>query len=312
MALTGPQAARSGTVVTAPAADGDVAPKPAELTDEVLFGGMLRLTQAAAEEAYKRTYQEHLMPPSPDLSHLGRQLSTFQSRPCVLERLPALDERLGALRGDAVHEVLPDTPRQAMAAQGFALGLAARTAGATVWILQASGRYDIGEPFGPGLSVWGLDLSDLILVRVPDAASLLAASEEALRSGAARAVIMSGWGEAKAHSLTASRRLMMAARSGSTLGLLVRVSAAPAPSAAETRWSIAAAPSAPLAANAPGRPAFRTRLLRSRSGTPPGEWIMEWDRETRSFIAPSVSGGLVPRPAHRPAATGEADRFRAA
>lgn len=257
------------------------------------------------------------MPSPPALHPLRRSLSALPPAPHALERsfrlgLPALDERLGGLRADAVHEVLPDAPRQAVTAQGFALALASRTAGATVWILQTSGRSELGEPYGPGLSVWGLDPGDLILVRVSDAASLLAAGEEALRSGAARAVIMSGWGEAKAHNLTASRRLMMAARSGSTLGLLVRANAAPAPSAAETRWSIAAAPSAPLAANAPGRPAFRARLLRSRSGAPPGEWIMEWDRETRSFIAPSAPGGLVSRPADRPAAAGEAGRFRAA
>jgi protein ImuA len=256
------------------------------------------------------------MPSPVPLDHLRRQLSALEPRPCAPVRsfrlgVEALDERLGAVRADAVHEVLPEAPRQAVAAQGFALGLASRAAGAIVWILQTTGRSEMGEPFGPGLSAWGLDPADLILVRAPDAASLLAAGEEALRSGAAGAVIMSGWGEAKVHGLTASRRLMMAARSGSTLGLLVRANAEPAPSAAETRWSIASAPSEPLPANAPGRPAFRARLLRSRSGAPPGEWTLEWDRETRRFVTPSASGGLVSRPADRPAAA-SAGRSRAA
>lgn len=250
------------------------------------------------------------------LQHLRRQLSALEPKPPGSTTpfplwAEALDERLGAVRRHAVHEVLPAAPRHAVAAQGFALGLASRTPGALVWILQTSGRSEMGEPFGPGLSAWGLDPGDLIMVRVSDAASLLAAGEEALRSGAAGAVIMSGWGEAKVHGLTASRRLMMAARSGSTLGLLVRANAESAPSAAETRWSIAAAPSTPLSANAPGRPACRARLLRSRSGAPPGEWIMEWDRETRSFVPPSASGGLVSRPADRPAAA-SAGRSRAA
>ena len=257
------------------------------------------------------------MPP-PALHHLRRQLSALEPRPCAPMRpfrlgVEALDERLGAVRADAVHEVLPEAPRQAVAAQGFALGLASRaSAGAMVWILQTTGRAEMGEPFGPGLSAWGLDPGALILVRVSDAASLLAAGEEALRSGAAGAVIMSGWGEARVHGLTASRRLMMAARSGSTLGLLVRANSEPAPSAAETRWSITSAPSAPLPANAPGRPAFRARLLRSRSGAPPGEWIMEWDRETRRFVTPSASGGMVSIPADRPAAEGAGGRSRAA
>lgn len=256
------------------------------------------------------------MPPPPSLQHLRRRLSALEPRPCTPGQpfrlgIEALDARLGAVRADAVHEVLPEAPRQGVAAHGFALGLASRVSGATVWILQTSGRSEMGEPFGPGLSAWGLDPGDLIMVRVSDAASLLAAGEEALRSGAAGAVIMSGWGEAKVHGLTASRRLMMAARSGSTLGLLVRANAEPAPSAAETRWSIASAPSSPLDANAPGRPAFRARLLRSRSGAAPGEWIMEWDRETRRFVTPSTSGGLVSCPADRPAAAGTG-RSRAA
>ena len=257
------------------------------------------------------------MPPPLVLHHLRRQLSALEPRFCAAERafrlgVEALDDRLGAVRAHAVHEVLPEAPRQAVAAHAFALGLASRaSAGAIMWILQTSGRSEMGEPFGPGLSAWGLDPAELIIVRVSDAASLLAAGEEALRSRAAGAVIMSGWGEAKAHGLTASRRLMMAARTGSTLGLLVRVNAAPAPSAAETRWSVAAAPSTPLPANAPGRPAFRARLLRSRSGAPPGEWIMEWDRETRTFTQPASSGGVVSVPADRQAAT-RAERSRAA
>ncbi len=255
------------------------------------------------------------MPPSP-LHHLRRQLATLEPRSCAPLRpfrlgMETVDARLGSVRVDAIHEILPEAPRQAVGAHGFALGLASRVSGATVWILQTSGRSEVGEPFGPGLSAWGLDPAKLVMVRVQGAASLLAAGEEALRSGAAGAVIMSGWGEAKVHGLTASRRLMMAARSGSTLGLLVRANAEPAPSAAETRWSIASAPSAPLAANAPGRPAFRARLLRSRSGAPPGEWIMEWDRETRRFTAPSASGGVVSFPADRPAAA-DAGRSRAA
>jgi protein ImuA len=257
------------------------------------------------------------MSSAPVLHYLRRRLAALEARPAELAPLrsgvSALDERLGTVRADAMHEILPQAPRHAVAAQGFALGLASNAPASTIiWILQTSGRSEMGEPFGPGLSAWGLDPRDLILVRVSDAASLLAAGEEALRSGAAGAVIMSGWGEAKVHGLTASRRLMMAARSGSTLGLLVRANAAPAPSAAETRWSIASAPSTPLAANAPGRPAFRARLLRSRSGAPPGEWVMEWDRETRRFIAPSASGGLVSVPADRSVAEGATGRARAA
>ena len=229
---------------------------------------------------------------------------TFQLGPEVRQGRPD-GRRPDGWRADALHEVLAAAPRHAVAAQGFALALAMRASpDAIVWIAQSGGRSEMGELYGPGLSAWGLDPANLLLVRVPDAAALLASGEEALRSGAAGAVILSGWGEAKAYSLTASRRLMMAAQTGSSLGVLVRANAQPAPSAAETRWSVAAAPSVPLPAQAPGRPAFLARLLRSRSGAPPGEWRLEWDRETRALVDPAASGGLVSLPADRPAASG--------
>lgn len=227
------------------------------------------------------------------------------------------DELTDLVSPDSLHEVLAATPRQAVAAHGFALGLglatAARMSGrAIVWILQSTGRSELGEPYGPGLAAWGLDPEYLLMVHVRDAAALLAAGEDVLRSGAAAVVIMSGWGESRAHGLTASRRLMMAARTGTTPGLLVRANAAPAPSAAQTRWSVTAARSTPLQAQAPGRPAFRVRLLRSRSGTPPGEWTLEWDRETQSFTPAPASGGLVSLSADRPVEAYRPGHIRAA
>lgn len=212
-----------------------------------------------------------------------------------------LDRRLnGGLKAHALHEVMAASGGQATAANGFALGLAARAGADLVWVHDRLGGQEAGLPYGPGLREWGLNPGRVLLVRVRDAASLLAAAEEALRSGAADAVVMSGWGEGRAHGLTASRRLALAAEQGRTLALLVRAGAAPAPSAADTRWSIRAVPSVALEAGAPGRPAFGATLLRSRGGAAPGEWIMEWDGERRSFVEPKASGGLVSLPARRP------------
>eukprot|EP01035_Chromulina_nebulosa_P064639 gene64639-88434_t len=57
--------------------------------------------------------------------------------------------------------------------------------------------------------------------------------------------------------------------------LLLRVAASPAASAAATRWLVQAAPSRPLAANAPGPPAFTVTLLRHRGGAAGNTWHLE-------------------------------------
>ncbi|MDP1985984.1 MAG: hypothetical protein Q8K44_01875 [Phenylobacterium sp.] len=190
-----------------------------------------------------------------------------------------------------------------MAVNAFSLGLALRTAAGRpiVWGLHDQMTHEAGWPHGPGLQEMGIDPAGLLLVRVRDVKTLLAVGEDALRSPAVGAVLLSAWGEAKALSLTASRRLALAAESGGGALFLARAGAVPAPSAAETRWSIRAVASQPLEAGAPGYPTFLATLLRRRSGG--GEtktWSMEWDRDHRSFRPPApLSGDLVPLVAQR-------------
>lgn len=199
-----------------------------------------------------------------------------------------------------LHEVYA-SGRDAAVAHGFSLGLALGTGQAPlVWVNGDQGRSEAGAVYGAGLLEWG-QAKSVLLVRAPHAVALLSAGENALRSGAARLVLMTGWGEAKAFTLTSSRRLALAASEGKTIAILVRIGARPHPSAAATRWLVEAAPSQALEARAPGRPAFKVSLLRSRAGLATGEWIMEWDRETRSFVEPEASGRLVSVSAHRPA-----------
>jgi protein ImuA len=112
------------------------------------------------------------------------------------------------------------------------------------------------------------------------------------------------WGEPRPLDLTASRRLAMAAESSGVTTLLLRIAAAPAPSAAQTRWRVAAAPSLPLAANAPGHPAFDLELMRQRGGPEGLRWQVEWNRETRILAdaAAPLLGAVVPLAEHRPVA----------
>ncbi|MEH6677553.1 ImuA family protein [Phenylobacterium sp.] len=203
-----------------------------------------------------------------------------------------------------LHDLYADSVADAAAVNAFGLGLAQRVAAGRpiVWGLHDQMANEAGRPHGPGLQEMGVDPAGLLLVRVRDMKALLAVGEDALRSPAVGAVLLSAWGEAKALSLTASRRLALAAETGGAL-FLARAGAVPAPSAAETRWAIRAMASRPLEAGAPGHPSFLATLLRRRSGG--GEtktWPMEWDRDHRSFRPPApLSGDLVPLAAHRTA-----------
>ena len=227
----------------------------------------------------------------------------------------AADRHLGGLAVHALHEVHAATTLDATATLGFALGLARRAAPdkALVWGVQAMAGLETGHIHGPGLRELGLDPDRVVLVRVKETKELLAAGEEALAGGAVGAVLLTAWGESKVLSLTATRRLSMAAGQGRATALLTRLAAQPQPSAAETRWRIRGALSRALEAEAPGHPTYAVELLRHRLGAQPRSWIMEWDRERGVFEQggqnagheqpqrPALSGGLVSPAADRSA-----------
>lgn len=217
----------------------------------------------------------------------------------------------GGLKRAALHEVYPASGgADAAAAGGFGLGLAFRAGGVRplVWVRQDGVGAELGRLHGAGLAAFGADPDRFVLVRVADQASGLRAAREALRCPALGAVLVEFWGASGALDLTATRRLALGAdRSGVTL-VMVRLGASPAPSAATTRWSVAAAASRPLEANAPGRPAFSLTLLRHRAGIPGQTWHVEWDCDRASFAdSAPLPRFVVPVPACRAAgANGEA------
>jgi protein ImuA len=193
-----------------------------------------------------------------------------------LSLAPSFDSALGGgLADDALHEIAPARPADGAAAMGFALALAAgflsqRPASALV-ISEGFAAEESGALYGPGLVAHGLALSRLVFVRAPDAALAFWAIEEALKSGAPGVVVGEIW-SLKGYSLAASRRLLLAARKGKVPALLILASAygqaERLSSAAETRFEIAAAPSATVPAAAgpdlPGPFACGARLVKSR------------------------------------------------
>lgn len=225
--------------------------------------------------------------------------------------LPVIDTALGGgLARAALHELHAATVDDAGAAVGFAAVLGLKAAAvqqavprSMVWV-RRDGPAAAGQIYPPGLAELGLDPARLLLVRARDAVGVLRAGAEALRCPALGAVLIELWGEAPVLDLTASRRLSLAAARSGVTALLLRIAAngagRAAPSAAMTRWAVRAVASVPLAANAPGLPAFAITLLRHRAGVPGQEWHVEWDRDRHCF-RPAA-------PLPRPVAAVPADR----
>jgi len=148
--------------------------------------------------------------------------------------------------------------------------------GAILWCLK---RPDV---YGPGLAGHGLDPARLVIAAAKRDDDILWAMEEGLRTG--RAAGLAGVvGEIGRLPMVAGRRLQLAAESSGVTAFLLRRwrNAAEAagergrPTAAVTRWRVAALPSAGIA-DEPGigRPLWRLELLRCRAGVP-AAWIVE-------------------------------------
>jgi len=155
--------------------------------------------------------------------------------------------------------------------------------------------------YGLGLLAYGLDPARLVLVRASRDDAILWALEEGLRAGPA-AGLAAVVGEIGHLPMVAGRRLQLAAeRSGVTALILRRwhnadeaAAERDRPSAAVTRWRVAALPSADIAKEPGiGRPRWRVALLRVRGGAP-GVWDVEV-ADASGHV--SLSAELADRPA---------------
>lgn len=204
-----------------------------------------------------------------------------------------------ALEPGRMQELYADA-EDAPAAFGLAAMLAASAAGPLLWLREARAEARAGTPCGLGLAGLGVAPARLLCAVASDADVLLKAAVDALRCAGLSAVVVESWGAWPKLDLTASRRLVLAAEKSGVPLLLLRIGAPEAPSAAHSRWRVAAAPSRALACNAPGHPALDITLLRRR-GAPAGQQFMvEWNADARAFAA--ISGAMVSAAADRQAA----------
>jgi len=205
-----------------------------------------------------------------------------------------LDDALhGGLAEGRLHELFASSVDDASSAAGFAAMLALRLKlRPLLWLRSEAAERAMGQFYMPGLAELGGDPASVTMALLPDDKALLRTAADAAACSGLGALVVECWGKAPLLTLTASRMLALAAeKSGVTLFLL-RIDAAPAPSAATTRWSIASVPSASLAANAPGHPMIEVELLRRRAGPSGLRWQMEWNRDARGFRKPALPGAV--------------------
>ncbi len=178
-----------------------------------------------------------------------------------------VDSRLpgGGLAFGALHEVAGggNGAIHAAAAALFSAGIAARTTGKVLWVMTQS------DLFAPAIAQVGLVPERMICVEAGDDKAVLTCFEEGLRHRGLGAVVA----EVGRLSMTASRRLQLAAEGSNTIGIAIRrwrreVDAADfgLPTASVTRWRITALPSAPLPVQGIGRPRWLVELIRCRAG----------------------------------------------
>ena len=241
----------------------------------------------------------------------GIERGTPRRRRVTLPLLPPIDAALpeGGLALGALHEIVsagPDIEHGAAAAL-FIAGILARQRGPVLWAME---RADL---FAPGLAAAGLHPDRVIYAEAGKPTLVLQTMEEGLRHPGLAGVVGELGGRL---SLTDSRRLQLAAETSGVAAFALRRSrrhddpALGEPSAAITRWRIAALPSPPPLPHAPqtpglGRQRWRLDLLRCRGGEA-ASWIVEaCDAKGRLGLVADLAHGSA-APERQRAAAGHA------
>jgi len=209
--------------------------------------------------------------------------------------IPAIDQALpaGGIATGALHEVAGSAAQveHGTAATLLSAGLLARVPGEVLWVLE---QRDIHPP---ALAAVGLTPERVVYVHARKPRTVLLVMEEGLRHRGLTGVVGEFSG---ALSLTASRRLQLAAEQSGVTAFLLRRSrcfadqALNAPNAAVTRWRVATVPSAPplpQAAETPGlgRPRWRLELMRCRGGEAHAWMVEAFDATGRCRLAADMA-----------------------
>lgn len=232
---------------------------------------------------------------TPQLDKAGRRSQSWTIG------VPVIDAHLTAtgLARYGLHDVAPQNYGDMPAAMGLSLALALRRMSdpaerrPLLWCRLAKEEREYGTLYGHGLENLGLNRQRFVTVTLKKPNAALWVAEEALKSGALASVILDV--DPKHTSLTATRRLSLAAQAGKTAGLMVFTTPHAGATASHTRWQATASRSQapPYDASAPGNPSWNLYLTRARGGRP-GSWTVEWHHASHRFnLVSELRGGAI-------------------
>ncbi len=194
----------------------------------------------------------------------------------VATGFPAIDQDLpdGGLALGAVHEI------SGPLAHGFAARLLTHLSGPVLWL---RAKTEPTRLYAPALKAIGCHVEQWFIAYTSTPKDLLWGLEEGLRSGAVDAVI----GEPTAPlSITASRRLQLAAERGKTLGLILtgrhtspETTGPLSPSTLTSRWHVSPVPNITTHA----QPLWHIRLLKLRNASS-ASWSLHPSQPTHPHL----------------------------
>ncbi|MHA6641825.1 ImuA family protein [Mesorhizobium sp. A623] len=231
---------------------------------------------------------------SPAITELRERIARLEGgnvrdRAVIPFGVAAIDRVLpgGGLALASLHEVAGggNGAIDGAAAALFAAGIAGRTIGKVLWCVT---RQDL---FAPAVAQAGLSPGRVIYVEAGDENAVLACFEEGLRHGGLGAVVA----EVAKLSMTASRRLQLAAESSGAIGIAIRRWRRQAdttdfgqPTASVTRWRVSVLPSVPLPVPGVGRARWQLELIRCRAGESADFEVEACDAKGRIALSSAV------------------------
>jgi protein ImuA len=212
--------------------------------------------------------------------------------------VPSLDAALeGGLPLNGMSEIRSQLMRDATAATGFALALAAllqREAGEdrspVLWISDTVTSMETGIPYALGLADFGLKPERFLHAVPRRLEEALWLAETAVESGAFSVSILEVKGNPAHFGLTESRRLGLRAKAAGRPLLIVRQSGEEEASSAPFRFLVEPAPATSrflpdrsILGGSIGNPVFRLTLEKSRNPAPVS-LLLEWNPHDRQFL----------------------------